>query len=174
MAGKLILTTERLAIHEFNTEDAAFVLRLVNTPDYTKYIVDRNVKSVEDAVEYIKKDFILSYSLHGFGSFRVSLKETGLPIGSCGLKKRDYLNFPDIGYVLLPEFYGLGYAFEMAQAVLKYGINQLDLSNVHAMILPKNERSTHLILKLNFLFERHLILPVTDELVSLYTYTAVK
>jgi RimJ/RimL family protein N-acetyltransferase len=170
MSGKLILTTERLVLNEFNADDSSFVLRLVNTPDYIKYIVDRNVKSAEDAVEYIKKDFIQSYSLHGFGSFRVSLKETGLPIGSCGLKKREYLNFPDIGYVLLPEYYGLGYAFEMAQAVLQYGISQLGLPKIHAMILSENEKSISLILKLNFQLDGDLILPMTGEKVSLYTY----
>ena len=172
MPGKIILTTERLVLCEFNTEDAPFVFSLVNSPDYIKYIVDRNVRSTEDAVEFIKKDFLQSYHLNGFGTFHLSLKETGIPIGSCGLKKREYLHFPDIGYVLLPEYYGLGYAFEIAQAVRQYGILQLGFTNIHAMILPENERSVHLIVKLNFQYDRDLILPVTGEKVSLYTYAS--
>lgn len=174
MHGKTILSTDRLVLREFNTSDAPFVMDLVNTPDYIKYIVDRNVRSVDDAVNFIEKDFLHSYVLYGFGSFHVSLKEKGTSIGSCGLKKRDYLDYPDIGYALLPEYYGSGYAYEISQAVLKYGIDQLGFSKIHAMILAENEKSINLISKLGFQYDRDLILPVTSERVLLYTYTSNK
>lgn len=172
MADKIILTTNRLLIREFNTDDAPFVFKLVNSPDYIKYIADRNIKSEEDAKRFIENDFLQSYAQHGFGSFHASLNTNGHAIGSGGLKKRDFLTYPDLGYVLLPEYYGSGYAFEMAQALLYYGIKQLGFRKIHAMILPENKRSVHLISKLDFYFDGEFILPTSGELINLYSYTS--
>jgi len=47
--------TERLIIKPTSTEDAEFILRLLNTPKWIKNIGDRNVKTVEDAKVYILK-----------------------------------------------------------------------------------------------------------------------
>jgi RimJ/RimL family protein N-acetyltransferase len=44
----------------------------------------------------------------------------GLPIGICGLVKRNYLDDIDLGYALLPRYWGQGYAYEAAKAVLDY------------------------------------------------------
>jgi RimJ/RimL family protein N-acetyltransferase len=42
--------TERLLLRPFNTDDAPFILELVNSPGWLQFIGDRNIHSIEDAV----------------------------------------------------------------------------------------------------------------------------
>ena len=99
-----ILETERLTLREFNKSDAEFVLRLLNTPTWLKFIGDKNVRSLDDAQNYLSNGPIRSYEENGFGLSRVALKSSNTPVGACGLIKRDGLNEPDIGFALLPEY----------------------------------------------------------------------
>jgi hypothetical protein len=50
-----IAQTNRLILSKITVDDAPFILELMNTPGWLKYIGDRNIKTVEDAAESIKK-----------------------------------------------------------------------------------------------------------------------
>jgi RimJ/RimL family protein N-acetyltransferase len=77
-----------------------------------------------------------------------------LPIGICGLLKRDVLDDVDIGYALLPEFCSQGYALESASAVMTYAWEKLGLQRVVAVTNPNNESSIRLLEKMGFQYER--------------------
>src|SRR6266487_1295485 len=64
---------------------------------------------------------IRSYERFGFGLYLAELKNGGIPIGICGLLKREALADVDIGFAFLPQFWKKGYAFESATAVMAYG-----------------------------------------------------
>src|SRR5688572_6108430 len=117
---KTIAETERLLITEFTFDDATFIQELVNTPSWIENIGDRNVKSEKDAKRYLENGPLKSYNEHGFGLYKVTLKETNLPIGMCGLIKRDMLEDVDIGFAFLPAYEGKGYGFESSSAVLNF------------------------------------------------------
>src|SRR5690349_10812658 len=116
-----ILETQRLTLREFELDDAAFLLTLLNSPGWLKYIGDRNVRSIEDAEKYINDRLMSSYRTFGFGFYVVTAKDSEIPMGMCGLVKRDTLEDVDIGFAFLPEYFGKGYALESASAVLKLG-----------------------------------------------------
>ncbi|HEX3100503.1 MAG TPA: GNAT family N-acetyltransferase, partial [Pyrinomonadaceae bacterium] len=117
-----ILETERLNLRELRTaDDAEFVYALLNTPKFIKYIGDRGVRSAQDAANFIENRYRLSYRDNGFGLYVVERKSDGVSVGLCGFVKRDTLPGPDVGFAFLPEFEGLGYGFESADAVMKYG-----------------------------------------------------
>ena len=80
-----LIETERLTIDYFHTDDAAFIVKLVNTPGWLQYIGDRNVKSLDDAHRYLENGPLKSYQQWGFGLYRVALKQSGTAIGMCGL-----------------------------------------------------------------------------------------
>jgi len=86
--------SDRLLLRTAEEDDAAFVLELLNSPDWIKNIGDRGVKSLSGAKQYIQNRFIEKYKKEGFGMYMVILKESGLPIGQCGLVKRTYLEYP--------------------------------------------------------------------------------
>lgn len=151
---KHILETERLSIREFTTADAGFILTLLNTPGWLRYIGDRNVHSEQDAVKYLENGPMKSYNDNGYGLWMVSLKENNEPIGMCGLIKRDYLEYTDIGFAFLPEYAGKGYATESAQATLHYAQNTLSLPAIAAITLPINNSSIRLLEKLGLRNQR--------------------
>src|SRR6478736_8102385 len=115
---KYILETERLQLRQFEIDDAEFIVELVNTPGWLKFIGDRNIKTTEDAIRYLQNGPMKSYQENGFGLSLVEEKGNRKSIGMCGILKRDSLENPDIGFALLPEFVGKGYAFEIALATV--------------------------------------------------------
>ncbi len=149
-----VLETERLVLRRLTRDDAGFILELLNDPSFLKYIGDKGVRTHAHACRYIETGPVASYERHGFGLYRVELKESGEPVGMCGLLKRDYLPDVDIGFALLPRHRSKGYAFESASAVLAHARDTLGLRTVLAITSPDNVASITLLEGLGFLFER--------------------
>src|SRR5438270_3424377 len=129
-----VLRTERLVLRRLTAGDADFILALVNDPDWLRYIGDRRIRTREDASAYLLAGPLAMYDRLGFGLYRVELRESGVPIGICGLLKRDALDDVDIGFAMLPHFRARGYAFEAAAATLAYGQRELGLLRIVAVV----------------------------------------
>lgn len=164
-----ILETERTTLREIVETDAEFILDLLNQPTFIKYIGNRNVKTLVNALEVIENRYRQSYRDFGFGLYIVELKENNVPIGFCGFVKRDYLSDADIGFAFLPQFEKKGYAFESADAVMKYGKDILNLKCVLAITTKNNESSQKLLVKLDFKFERLIKVPNEAEELKLFS-----
>jgi [ribosomal protein S5]-alanine N-acetyltransferase len=147
-----ILSTERLFIREFTPMDAAFVFELLNEPTFIEFIGDKGVRDLAGAETYLREGPLASYARHGFGLWCVVRGSDGLPLGSCGLLKRDFLTHPDLGYAFLSRHHGQGYALEAATAVLKYARHGLALKALHAITAFRNPASVRLLGKLGFDF----------------------
>ena len=145
--GRVIAETERLIIREMTTDDAAFVLELINTPKFHQFIGDRGVRTVAEAEQYIEERFLANQRKHGFGMFAVCLRD-GTPIGNCGFVRRETLAGPDIGFAFLPEYEGKGYGFESAEAMMRYGRETLGFEQVYAITSLDNDASIRLLEKL--------------------------
>ncbi|MDQ4123568.1 MAG: GNAT family N-acetyltransferase [Acidobacteriota bacterium] len=158
-----VLETERLVLRHISVDDAEFILDLVNQPSFIKYIGDRNVRTLGDAHRYISNSYIASYKKFGFGLYLVELKQSKVPVGICGLVKRDSLPDVDIGFAFLPDYWSQGYASESALAVLDYARNVLKLKRILAITTKDNESSGKLLDKIGLKFE-HLIRLNDDEL----------
>jgi RimJ/RimL family protein N-acetyltransferase len=163
----MILDTPRLILRCLHLDDAAFFLRLVNEPSFIQNIADKGVRTLDDARENLRNGPIASYARHGHGLWMVELKETQTPIGICGLIKRDVLEDVDVGYALLPEFCGLGYAAEAAAAALAHARDTLGLRRVVAVVNEENGRSLRLLEKLGFRYERMVRLSPDDREIQL-------
>jgi RimJ/RimL family protein N-acetyltransferase len=162
------LETERLTIRHLSTDDAPFILELLNEPSFIQNIGDRNVRSIPDAELYILKGPVASYKKNGFGLDLVVLKETGESIGICGLIKRDTLDDVDIGYAFLPRFWSQGYAVESALAVREYGQQVHSLKRIVAITLPENKGSVRVLEKIGLIFEKMIKLDGDDDELMLF------
>lgn len=145
--GRVIAETERLIIREMTTADAAFILELINTPKFYKFIADRGVRTIAEAEQYIEDRFLANQRKHGFGMFAVCLRD-GTPIGNCGFVRRDSLAGPDIGFAFLPDYEGKGYGLESAEAMMQYGRETLGFKDVYAITSLDNDASIRLLEKL--------------------------
>ena len=150
----LIIETDRLRLRRLSSDDAEFVLRLLNEPSFIQNIGDRGVRTIDDARAYILKGPVCSYETFGFGLLLVEQKESGLPIGICGLLKRDVLEHVDIGYALLPEFWSQGFALEAASAVMSYAKEKLGVKRVLAVVSTDNQSSIRVLEKIGFHYEK--------------------
>lgn len=148
-----VLETPRLRLRHFSTDDAPFILELVNDAGWLRYIGDRGVRTLDDARSYIVRGPLDTYSRLGYGLYMVELTDGDVPAGMCGLLKRDYLDAPDIGFAFLPAHVGKGLAHEAAAAMLGYARSVLLMPRVLAITNPENEPSIRLLRKLGFSLE---------------------
>lgn len=163
-----VLETERLILRRFTVEDSEFILELLNDPSWLRFIGDKGVRTLEAARDYILKSLIAMYDRLGFGLYLTELKGEGVPIGMCGLIKRDSLEDVDIGFAFLPKFRRNGFAYESALAVMAYGKRAFGLNRLVAIISPDNYGSAKVLEKLGFHFERMVKLSDDGEEVSLF------
>jgi RimJ/RimL family protein N-acetyltransferase len=159
----MIIETNRLQLSKVTKDDASFILALLNTPLWIKFIGDRGVRTVEDAQKYIQEKIIKGYEDNGFGMYIIKLKNGDTPIGLSGLVKRPTLEDVDIGYALFDDFTGKGYAFEATKGVYNYGKTSLGLKRIVAIVNQDNKLSIKLLEKLGFYFEK-MIISGEDEL----------
>jgi len=159
----MIAETNRLIISKITLDDATFFLELVNTPNFIKYIGDRNLKTVEDARTYLKNGTLKSYEDFGFGFYKLLLKEeNNKAIGTCGLVKREQLDNVDIGFAMLPDYEEKGFGYESCIAVLKLAKEQFKLNKVLAITLPTNNNSIKLLEKIGLSYEKR-VKPFEDD-----------
>ncbi|POF32918.1 GNAT family N-acetyltransferase [Roseibium marinum] len=143
-------TSERLRFRLPSANDAGFYLNLMNEPDYIRFISDAGIRTAEQAMQYIKGKSLARFAAHGVGLWLVELKETGEPIGVCGLVVRKELKYPDLGFALLEAFRGQGFGREAGQAVLDFTRKDLKLRALCAITHPENTRSANLLRKIGF------------------------
>ncbi|PRY13233.1 RimJ/RimL family protein N-acetyltransferase [Pontibacter ummariensis] len=162
--------TERLILKPTSEEDASFIYELLNTPKWIKYIGDRNVKSIEDAAEYIRRRMRPQLERLGFSNYTVIQKAANVKVGTCGLYDREGLEGIDIGFAFLPEHEKMGYAFEAANEIKRAGIEEFGISELKAITIKDNFASQKLLKKLGFYFCRTTFLPNDDEELLLFKY----
>ncbi len=169
--GQQVVETPRLVLHAMSDQDdadAALMLALLNDPAFIRHIADRGVRTLDQARDYLRNGALRSYAQHGFGMYAIRHRDTGVLIGNCGLVRREGLDGPDLGYALLPEHAGQGFAYEAARAVIADAANRLALGRLHAIVNPDNLASIALLQKLGFEFDRMIVLPAIEHAVDLF------
>jgi len=145
------LATARLALRPIDpAADAAFVLALLNDPDFHRHIADRGVRSEAEAERWWRDGPQAQWMRAGFGFYGVHARDDAALLGICGLVARPGLDHPDIGFAFLPEFWGHGYAREAAEATLAFVREALQLPGLFAICQQDNAASLALLAHLGF------------------------
>lgn len=167
-----ILETERLTLRKITFDDSTFMLDLLNQPSFIQFIGDRGVRTLDDARKIIGERYLAAYERLGFGIYLTLLRGTSIPIGICGLVKRDGLDDVDIGYAFLPQYWSKGYASEAALAVLAYARSTLGMKRILGITTSDNAGSIRVLEKIGFKFERMIRLPGEETNLKLFSSTA--
>ena len=165
--GQVVLETDRLVLRHQTADDAPFILQLLNDPDWLTHIGDRGVRTTAQARAYVLDGAVAMYERYGFGLYLVETKRDRVPVGICGLVRRDSLDDVDIGFALASEHRGRGYAREAAAATVAYARAEIGLDQLAAIVSTRNDASVRLLQELAFAFDRELDLP-GDVRVHLY------
>jgi len=142
--------TQRLSLDSVSAHHLDFVFELVNTPEWLKFIGNRNVTDKQEARYYIQKIIDNPHIFY----WVVSLQHDKTPLGIVTFIKREYFEHFDLGFAFLKRFTGKGYAYESAKTVLDQALQDPKHSRILATTLEDNHHSIALLKKLNFSFEK--------------------
>lgn len=160
--------TERLILKPADLEDADFFLELYNLPSFIKHIGDRNLRTKEDAENYISNRFLPQIEKLGFGNYVVIHKELNKKIGAVGVFVREGIDVPDIGFSFFPDFEGKGYAYESAINLMEIVKTEFGIEKLSAMTSDENISSQRLIERLGLQFKKYVIFPDDNEELRYY------
>jgi RimJ/RimL family protein N-acetyltransferase len=164
----LVLSTERLNLRTVEAGDAPFYLELVNDPSWIANIGDRGIRMLDGARTAIEEGPMAMQARLGYSLYVVERRSDGAAMGLCGLIKRDILPDTDIGYAISPAYWGHGYAYEAAAAVVQHARGALGLPRLLAITSPGNLASNALLRKLGLSLVEQVKLEGWDEDSNLY------
>ncbi len=146
-------STARLLLEELTLHDAEFVMELVNTVEWIKYIGNRNINTTEEARGYIQK--IIDNPAINY--WIVNIRDQKKPVGVISFIKRDYLTHHDIGFAFLNQHKKRGYAFEAASVVIDDALQNFGHTQILATTIRSNSKSIQLLQKLGFNFYKEIV-----------------
>ena len=160
--------TDRLILKPAEVQDADFFLELYNMPSFIQYIGDRNLRTKEDAANYITNRFIPQIEKLGFGNYVVILKEDNTKIGAVGIFEREGLDVLDIGFSFLEKYEGKGFAYESANKLKEVAATDFGVHKISAITTKDNFSSQKLIERLGLKFQKMVTIP--EDVVELMYY----
>jgi RimJ/RimL family protein N-acetyltransferase len=138
------LATSRLILRNWEDRDRE-VFRRINSDDRVMEFFDfrRDAAAADTFMDQVKDEI----ARDGFGWTAAEIAATGECIGFIGLHPVEIPGIADegtfeIGWRLLPEFWGKGYASEGASALLSFGFTELGLARIVSFAVWNNARST--------------------------------
>ena len=150
---KFNIETERLILRELRLSDLNGMFELDSNPEVHKYLGNKPVKTKKESVKMIES-VINQYKERGIGRWAAIEKSSGEFIGWSGLrlnneyKMNGFTEYYDVGYRLIPRFWGKGYATESGKAAVDYGFDILKLPALYATTELNNEASHNALLKI--------------------------
>lgn len=147
------LETERLILRKMRPSDSSDMFEYACRDDVTRYLVWKPHADEEYTRQYLT--YIESrYKSGSFYDWAVVLKDSGKMIGTCGFTRFDCdSDCAEIGYVINPQYRGIGIAAEAARTVICFGFERLSLHRIEAKFMYGNQASLRVMQKLGMRFE---------------------
>ncbi len=152
-----IFKTERLLIRRMTNEDADQIRILRSDKDVNAFIGRSGAISMDEAkafINLIEKGIVRNESFY----WAITLKGNNILIGTiCLYNILVEKEIAEIGYELLPAFQGKGIMQEAISAIIKFGLEKMELKTITALPEARNIKSINLLLKNNFLPDENFI-----------------
>lgn len=164
-----VASSERLALCPLRVEDASAFEAVFCDAEVMRY--SKGVKTsqwVEDWIAHINAEL---YPAWGFGLWAVHLKESHQVIGYCGLTRFAERCDPEqveVAFRLARAYWGHGYASEATICACDYGRQALGLTQIIALIDPRNTASVHVATKIGMHFQHETVLEGDSHTEHLY------
>jgi RimJ/RimL family protein N-acetyltransferase len=168
-----ILETSRLLLRELTLGDCARLALVLSDPASMRYYPE--AFSAERVRQWILWN-IDNYREYGFGLWAVILKEEGALIGDCGITLQDIegKRLPEIGYHIIKEYGGKGYATEAASACIDFAFSKTRYEAVYSYMKADNLPSRRVAEKNGMRFVRNFEKEVYGHVVTEALYVIEK
>jgi [ribosomal protein S5]-alanine N-acetyltransferase len=145
-----VLTTQHLILRPINEEDVADLYTLFSSDAVMKFMDVERFQDVSEAAQMVT--FFREKLETGEGMrWAICYKENNELIGTCGYHHISKSNFKaEIGYDLIPAFWGKGIMTNAIHCLLQYGFEQLQLNRIEAIVDPTNTNSYKLLDRIGF------------------------
>ncbi len=145
----VVFETERLIVRQFEETDKDNIFLMVGNETVMLYI--RPVNTKEESDKFLLENMAAYENNPHGGRWAVIRKEDGLFAGSFAIIPLP--NDPQkiqLGYLLLPENWGKGYATELAKAGVDYFMNNYSLPEIYGVTEMPNTASQKVLLRTGF------------------------
>lgn len=179
MEEKMVTSLESIhcILREFKESDWESVHLYAGNPETVKYM-DWGPNTEEETKTFIRGTMeTQSQSSRTEYVFAVISKATGNLIGTAAIRIQDsHSQNGDFGYILHPSQWGRGIGTEVAQILVKFGFQQLNLHRIWATCRPQNIASIRVLEKAGLKREGYLRenKKIRGSWVDSYLYAIIK
>ena len=145
----MIFETERLYVRRYTLADEENFYRLNSDPEVVRYI--RPPKSREESRQFLQQNLALYERFPFMGRWAMIYKPANVFVGSFAIFPIDNTKDVQLGYSLLKEHWGKGFATESIPAGRQYAFENLCLKEIYAITEMANTASQKALLKCGFL-----------------------
>jgi ribosomal-protein-alanine N-acetyltransferase len=150
-----VLKTKRLTLRDIRLEDAQSIFKMRASGKVNQFIARPNMSNPEDAaglVERTRKAYENKLAIGWAGI----LRDQNEIIGTCGFNMFDFPNLrAEIGGELSVDYWGKNIASEAVIAIVKFGLETIQLHSIEAKVSPANRGAIFLLEQLGFTKEAH-------------------
>ena len=148
----IIFETERLIVRSYTMDDIDHFFRLNGDKDVMRYI--RPAQTREQSKVFLRKIIAAYKERPGAGRWGMFSTENGEFVGSFAVIPVENSAMLQMGYALLKENWGKGYASESVKGGIEYVFGPLGLSAIAGITFPENIASQKVLLKNGFVFDK--------------------
>lgn len=146
----MIFETERLIVKSFTINNQEEFFSVNGDPNVMKYI--RPAKSRKQTDEFLIDVIEYSNQTKIYGRWGVWTKTTGVFVGSFALIPVEQSDKMQLGYALLPSYWGLGYASELTMAGIEYSFTKTNFDRIYGYTEKENLASKKILEKCGFMY----------------------
>ena len=145
-----LMQTERLILREIKEKDEEVIYQIFSNEKVTQYYGMNPFTTREQATNIITHFQTIFHNKRGI-RWAMERVEDQTVIGTIGFNNWSTIHHrAEIGYELLPEFWGKGYATEGIKQVVNYGFSDMNLTRIGAIVFTENKASQYILEKLGF------------------------
>lgn len=171
-----IIKTKRLLLREIQLGDASAIFDMRSNPRVNKFIARNNMNDLQDAIGLVERTNAAYRNKQAIG-WAGLMRENMEIIGTCGFNAIDIPNLrAEIGGELNVEYWGQNVAIEAVNAIVRFGLETMNLHSIEAKVDAGNRGAIFLLEKLGFKKEAHFVdrILFNNRFQDLCVYTLIK
>ncbi|MES3037305.1 MAG: GNAT family N-acetyltransferase [Bdellovibrionota bacterium] len=163
--------SQRAKLRRFTLDDEEHMRLLESDPEIMRYTPSKVPQTAEQTKEKLATLVATQKVDDKFGIWAAEEKSTRNFIGWFMLREGD-LPHPELGFMIIKDQWGKGFATEISEAIVQYGMVDLNLSGISARTTVDNVRSIRVLEKVGFKFTSTIQVPdkITSVMIDLKVF----
>jgi len=150
-----VLKTQRLTLRNITAQDAMAIFKMRSNGRVNQFIA-RPTMTDEHSAQLLAEKTAKAYENKMAIGWAGVLRDRSEIIGTCGFNTIEPHNLrAEIGGEMATEFWGKGIAQEAFNAIIQFGLYEMNLHTIEAKVSPQNRGAIHLMESIGFVKEAH-------------------